>query len=182
MIYHLELPLTKEALLPLGIRDVCSLSGDLYTARDAAHRRLAEGFSLGLAPPFDLRQAIIFYAGPCPPKPGQVSGSIGPTTSLRMDAYVESMLQQGISAMIGKGDRSPFVAELCREYGAVYFLGIGGAAALLASQVQQVELIAYEDLGTEAIRRLKVREMKVIVGIDTKGRELTAEEIPKYRR
>ncbi|MCL2548875.1 MAG: FumA C-terminus/TtdB family hydratase beta subunit [Symbiobacteriaceae bacterium] len=177
----MDLPLSKEALKPLRTGDILYLSGPLYTARDAAHKRIAVAVSSGQKPPIDLTDAAIFYTGPCPAKPGAPSGPLSPTTSARMDSFVELMFKLGMSSMIGKGDRAPYVTDLCRHYGGVYLLGFGGAAALTASWVIASELVAYEDLGTEAIRRLTVEKMKVIVGIDSLGTVLMEQEIPKYR-
>ncbi len=177
----LTLPLDKETLKILRIGDTVELTGNLYTARDAAHERMISTLEKGDPLPLNLEGVTIFYAGPCPAKPGEISGPIGPTTSVRMDPYVEPLMKEGVVGMIGKGDRSPYVAELCKEYGAVYFLGIGGAATLYGKTVKEVEIVAYEDLGTESIKRLYVEGLKVIVGIDTKGRVLQDEEIPRYR-
>lgn len=178
----MTLPLTKEMVKPLKIGDVIELSGYLYTARDAAHKRMTETIARGEKTPIDLQNQTIFYTGPCPTKPGRHVGSIGPTTSLRMDVFVETMFQQGMVAMIGKGDRSDKVADLCRQYGGVYLLGIGGASAITTKQIKSVEVIAYEDLGTESIKKLAVENLRVIVGIDTGGRVLQDEEIKKYQR
>jgi len=182
MQYVLQAPLSIEVLLPLRAGDIVLLSGTIYTARDAAHNRIAAAVTAGEALPLDLNNAVIFYTGPCPAKPGAPIGPLSPTTSQRMYSYAELMLQQGMTAMIGKGDRTPMVSELCRRYGGVYFLGIGGAAALTASCVLSAEVIAYPDLGTEAIRKLTIAEMKLFVGIDTRGTSLMEQEIPKYRR
>lgn len=178
----LSLPINKEALQELRIGDVVLLSGYIYTARDAAHDRIARALAQGESPPFDLKNQIIYYAGPCPPAPGFVTGPIGPTTSTRMDSYVRLMFEQGVSAMIGKGNRSPTVVPLHKEFGGVYFMGIGGAAAIAMSNVKSVEVIAYDDLGPESVKRLYVDELKVIVGIDTRGEVLCDREIAKYRR
>ena len=182
MTYHLTLPLTRKDLEPLRAGDVVYLSGPLYTARDAAHKRIADAVAAGRTPPVDLTDAAIFFTGPCPARPGDAIGPLSPTTSLRMDRFTEGMFKLGMTAMIGKGSRTPEVAALCRQYGGVYFLGIGGAAALIAGNVASCEIAAYEDLGAEAIRRLTVRDMKVFVGIDSQGTVLQDIEIPKYRR
>ena len=177
----ITLPLEKEILRTLRIGDTVELTGNLYTARDAAHERMVNTLEKGEPLPVDLEGVTIFYAGPCPPKPGEISGPIGPTTSVRMDPYVEFLLKEGVVGMIGKGDRSPYVAELCKKYGAVYFLGIGGAATLYGKTVKKLEVVAYEDLGTESVKRMYVEGLKVIVGIDTKGRVLQDQEIARYR-
>ena len=176
------LPLTREVLESVQIGDVLELTGDIYTARDAAHARLYEAICKGEKLPLDLKGKIIFYCGPCPAGPGRVIGPLGPTTSARMDPYMEAMFQQGMVAAIGKGDRAPYVAELCKKYKGLYLLGIGGAAALCANAVKEVEEIAYPDLGTESIKRYYVEDFKVIVGIDTQGRTIQEENIPKYRK
>jgi fumarate hydratase subunit beta len=181
VVHHLTLPLTRDALKPLRAGDVVFLTGPLYTARDAAHKRIADAAAAGEQPPVSLANATIFYTGPCPAKPGDVIGPLSATTSLRMDRFVACMFRLGMAAMIGKGQRSGEVAALCRQYDGVYFLGIGGAAALIAGDVTACEVAAYEDLGAEAIRLLQVKNMKVFVGIDTEGTVLQDIEIPKYR-
>lgn len=178
---YLELPMTKEILKKLQIGDIVYVTGDLYTARDAAHKRIQETLASGGTAPVDLKDATIFYAGPCPTRPGRNMGSIAPTTSMRMDSFVEMMFQLGMSAMIGKGDRTAEVARLCREYGGVYFLSIGGASAMISEQVKRCTILAYEDLGTESIKRLSVENLRLIVGIDTNGAVFQEQEIAKYR-
>ena len=178
----ITLPLTKEETMKLKIGDVLELYGEVYTARDAAHKRFAEAIAKGEALPIDLKDATIFYAGPCPPKPGEVIGPIGPTTATRMDPYVEPLIQQGMTAMIGKGERQDFVADLCKKYNVVYLLGIGGAATLYAQKITSVETMAYEDLGTESVKKLRVEGLKVIVGIDTDGNVLHTEGKEKFKR
>ena len=182
MEYHLNMPFLGAEISKLNCGDIVYLHGPLYTARDAAHKRIAHLVQLGLQLPFDLKGATIFYTGPCPAKPGEAIGPLGPTTSSRMDSFVEMMFNLGQRAMVGKGDRSPRVAALCKQYGGVYFLGIGGAAALTATTVTSANIVAFADLGTEAIRLLQVEGMKVFVGIDAKGNSLSEQEIPKYRR
>jgi len=179
---RLNLPLTREALKPLRIGDVVYVTGELLTARDAAHKRIEQTLAAGGSAPVDFTDQTVFYAGPCPTKPGRTMGSIAPTTSMRMDCFVEMMFGLGMSAMIGKGDRSPEVARLCRQYGGIYFLSIGGASALISEQVKRCDVIAYEDLGTESIKRLYVEGLRLVVGIDTEGACLWDREIPKYRK
>ncbi len=162
--------------------DVLELTGTLYTARDAAHQRILEAVEAGEKLPLNLQNQVIFYCGPCPAGPGRVIGPLGPTTSARMDPYVEMMFRQGMAASIGKGDRADYVAELCRKYKRLYLLGVGGAAALCAESVKAVEEIAYPDLGTESIKRYTVEGFKVVVGIDTQGRTIQEENIARYRR
>ena len=176
------LPLTKEVIESVRIGDVLELTGNIYTARDAAHARLYEAIQKGEDLPLDLWGQVIFYCGPCPAGPGRVIGPLGPTTSARMDPYMETMFQQGMVAAIGKGDRAPYVAELCRQYKGLYLLGVGGAAALCANAVKEVEEIAYHDLGTESIKRYYVENFKVVVGIDTTGKTIQEENIRKYRK
>lgn len=178
----ITLPFTLEARESVKIGDVLELTGDIYTARDAAHGRIQEAVERGEPLPIDLKGKTIFYCGPCPAGPGRVIGPLGPTTSARMDPYMEMMFQQGMAACIGKGDRGPYVAELCRKYKGVYLLGVGGAAALCANSVKEVEELAYPDLGTESIKRYYVEGFKVVVGIDIQGRSIQEVNIPKYRR
>jgi fumarate hydratase subunit beta len=180
-IIKLSTPLTKDDISKLNIGDVIELSGVIYTARDAAHKRIKENVENNRPQPIELKDQIIFYVGPTPAKPGKVIGSAAPTTSVRMDKYVEMMLEQGIIGMIGKGERADYVADLCKEHGACYFLSIGGASAMIANQVKKLDVIAYEDLGTESIKRLVVENLRLIVGIDSKGRVFQDEEVKKYK-
>jgi fumarate hydratase subunit beta len=180
-IIKMTTPLTKDMVKDLNIGDVINLSGVIYTARDAAHKRIKENYENNREQPIELENEIIFYVGPTPAKPGKVIGSAAPTTSVRMDQYVEMMLKQGIIGMIGKGERADYVTDLCKEYGACYFLSIGGASAMIANQIKEVEVVAYEDLGTESIKRLIVEDMRLIVGIDTKGRVFQDEQVKKYK-
>ncbi len=162
-------PLTPEKAGTLKAGDVVLISGTIYTARDAAHKKMTELLAQGGALPFDIKDAIIYYVGPTPAKPGHVIGSAGPTTSGRMDAYTPTLLDLGLKGMIGKGARTPQVIESIKKNGAVYFAAIGGAAAVIANCIKSVEIIAYEELGAEAVRRLVVEDMPVIVAIDSKG-------------
>jgi fumarate hydratase subunit beta len=166
---RIETPLTEETVERLRAGDRVLISGVLYTARDAAHKRMVEALQRGEPPPFDLKGQIIYYVGPTPPKPGQVIGSAGPTTAIRMDKYVEPLLKLGLKGMIGKGYRSPQVKELLVKYKAVYFAAV---AVLLAKAIKSSEVIAYEDLGTEAIRRLVVEDFPVIVANDIYGGDI----------
>jgi fumarate hydratase subunit beta len=172
---RIETPLTDETVERLRAGDRVLISGVIYTARDAAHKRMVEALQRGEPPPFDLKGQIIYYVGPTPPKPGQVIGSAGPTTAIRMDKYVEPLLQLGLKGMIGKGYRSPQVKELLVKYKAVYFAAVGGVAVLLARAIKSSEVIAYEDLGTEAIRRLVVEDFPVIVANDIYGGDIFEE-------
>ncbi len=168
----ITLPLTREVMATLRAGDALLLTGELYTARDAAHKRMCEAIAAGESLPFDIRGATIYYAGPCPAKPGDVIGSCGPTTSGRMDAYAPTLLDLGQAAMIGKGQRSDAVIDAMVRNGAVYLGAIGGAGALIAQCVKRAEVVAYPDLGTEAVRRLYVEDMPVTVIIDTTGANL----------
>lgn len=178
---QIETPLTKKTCASLRAGDMVLLSGEIYTARDAAHRRMYEAIKKGTPLPIDLKTATIFYAAPSPTPAGKVIGSIGPTTSYRMDAFTPLLIEHGLKGMIGKGNRSPEVIEAIRQYGAVYFGAIGGIAALTAQTVKRVELIAYEDLGPEAIRKLTVVDMPLVVINDVRGNDLYASEQNKWR-
>ena len=158
------------------------ISGVVYTARDAAHRRLIQALDKGEKLPFDLKGQTIYYMGPSPAPPGRVIGSAGPTTSGRMDRYTPLLMAEGIKAMIGKGGRSIAVREAIRQNKAVYFAAIGGTGALLAKSIKQVEVIAYEELGAEAIRRLYVEDFPAIVANDIHGGDLFEQNMMKYRR
>jgi len=174
-------PLTEDVIADLRIGDRVLISGILYTARDAAHKRLVELIEQGKPLPIDLQGQVIYYVGPAPAKPGQVIGSAGPTTSYRMDPYTIPLLQLGLKGMIGKGNRSPEIRKACQEYKAVYFEAVGGAGALLAKRIVSVEIVAYEDLGPEAIRRLEVKDFPVIVANDIYGGDIFEEGVRKYR-
>lgn len=165
-------PLTKDALRELKAGDIVSLTGTIYTGRDAAHKCLMEAIKNKEQLPFEVKDAVIFYVGPTPAKPGKVIGSAGPTTSGRMDSMTVPLLELGLSGMIGKGLRSNEVIEAMKKNGAVYFAAVGGAGALMSSSIKKSEVIAYEDLGTEAIRRLEVENMPLIVCIDSQGNNL----------
>ncbi|AAC07546.1 Fe-S-containing hydro-lyase [Aquifex aeolicus] len=175
-------PLTDEVVKSLRAGDKVLITGYIYTARDAAHKRMVEAIQRGEKPPIDLKGQIIYYVGPTPPKPGQVIGSAGPTTAIRMDKYVEPLLKLGLKGMIGKGYRSPQVKELLKKYKAVYFAAVGGVATLLQKHIKSSELIAYEDLGTEAIRRLYVEDFPVIVANDAFGGDVFEEGRKKYAK
>ena len=174
-------PLTDEVVRSLKCGDMVSISGIIYTGRDAAHKIMTEMLERGEALPVDLHDQIIYYAGPTPAKPGKVIGSCGPTTSGRMDAYSRQMMAQGLKGMIGKGPRSPEVVAAMQEYGVVYFAAIGGAAALIADSVQECDVVAFDELGPEAIRRLRVENYPCIVAIDALGNDLYKEGVAQYR-
>jgi fumarate hydratase subunit beta len=162
-------PLSSETIKNLHAGDQVLLSGIIFTGRDAAHKRMIELLSNNSPLPFDVRGQTIYYAGPCPAPPGRVIGSVGPTTSLRMDSYAPRLIQEGLSVMIGKGSRSKPVIDSIRQYSGLYLSAVGGAGALLSLCVENVELIAFKDLGTEAIYKLTVRDMPLVVAIDCNG-------------
>ena len=172
MAISLTLPLSRQAARELKAGDSCLLTGVIYTARDAAHKRLCELVAQGKELPMDIQDAVIYFVGPTPAKPGQAIGSAGPTTSYRMDAYSPTLIAQGQTGMIGKGKRGPEVIAAMKEHGAVYFGAIGGCGALLSKCIKKAEIVAYEDLGAEAIRRLEVEDFPVIVIIDSEGNNL----------
>ena len=175
-------PIDAEIIEKLTAGTRVLISGIIYTARDAAHRRLIQALDRGDRLPFDLSGQTLYYMGPSPARPGQVIGSAGPTTSSRMDMYTPRLIEAGIRAMIGKGSRSPAVREAIKKYKAVYFATTGGAGALLANSVRQSEVIAYEDLGAEAILRLEVENFPAIVANDIYGGDLFEQGKAKYQR
>lgn len=168
----IQVPFDRKTAQELRAGDMVFLSGTVYTARDAAHKRMAEALEKGEPLPFEISGNVIYYMGPSPARPGAVIGSAGPTTASRMDKYTPALLDLGMAGMIGKGKRSDAVQEAIVRNGAVYFAAIGGAGALLAGHITECEPIAYEDLGTEAIRKLTVKDFPVIVVIDAEGNNL----------
>ena len=172
MIKRISAPLTEETIQTLKAGDTVLLSGVVYTARDAAHKRMCQALERGQKLPYSLEGAVIYYVGPTPAKPGQIIGSAGPTTSGRMDAYAPRLLERGLKGMIGKGQRAQEVINAMVANGAVYFAATGGAGALLASRIKSCELIAWEDLGTEAVRKLEVVDFPLTVVIDREGTNL----------
>lgn len=172
MEYTFTTPLTREKAAVLRAGDTVLLSGTVYTARDAAHKRMCALLAEGKPLPFDPRDAVIYYAGPTPAPAGRVIGSVGPTTSGRMDAYAPALLRLGVTGMIGKGARSKAVLAAMRETGSVYFAAVGGAGALIAACVEHVETVCWEDLGSEAVRRLTVRGLPLTVAADSVGGDL----------
>jgi len=180
MDIRIDTPLTKEAAASLRAGDTVLLNGTLYTARDAAHARLVQLIDKGEPLPFDIADAIIYYVGPTPAKPGQVIGSAGPTTSYRMDAYAPRLIELGLRGMIGKGKRSAEVIDSMKKHGAVYLGAIGGAAALISKCITGSEIVCYEDLGAEAIRRLTVKDFPATVIIDTQGNNLYEIGVAQY--
>ena len=178
---YITTPLTQEKLKDLRSGDEVLLSGVIYTSRDAGHKRLVEAHKKGEKLPVDLKDATIYFVGPTPAKPGQALGSCGPTTSYRMDAYSPYLIKEcGLTGMIGKGKRGPEVIEAMKKYGAVYFGAIGGCGALLSKCIKKAEVIAYDDLGAEAIRKLEVMDFPVIVVIDSEGNNLYETGPQKY--
>ena len=169
---HISLPIDKETISELHSGDYLYLTGTIYTARDAAHKRMYESIGRNEELPFDISGNFIYYLGPTPAKPGMVIGSAGPTTSSRMDKYTPELLSRGLSGMIGKGKRSKAVIDSIVENGAVYMAAVGGAGALLSKCIKNSEVIAYDDLGTEAIRKLYVENLPVIVIVDSHGNNL----------
>lgn len=178
----IKAPFSEEDVMKLRAGDKVLISGVIYTARDAAHKRLLELIYMGKELPFELKGQVIYYVGPTPAKPGQVIGSAGPTTSGRMDAYTPKLLSLGLRAMIGKGARNKEVLEAMKKHKAVYFAAVGGAAALIARSIKKADIVAYEDLGPEAIRRLEVVDFPAIVVNDAHGGDLFKQGVEKYRK
>ena len=181
MVKKVKLPLTDEILKDLKAGDNILLNGVIYLARDAAHKRMVEALDQGEPLPFDIRCQTVYFMGPAPAKPGQTIGSAGPTTSGRMDAYSPRLIAEGLKGMIGKGMRSQTVKDAMKKYKAVYLAAIGGVGALSAKRIKSAEVIDYEELGTEAIRRIEVDDFPVIVVNDIYGGDLYQEGKAKYR-
>jgi fumarate hydratase subunit beta len=182
MAKKITAPLTAETVKDLRAGDSVLISGTIYTGRDLAHKRLTDALKAGEKLPFDLDGAVIYYVGPSPAKPGKVIGSAGPTTSYRMDAYSPLLMERGLRGMIGKGNRTPPVLDAMKKRGAVYFAAVGGAAALIARTIKAARVIAYEDLGPEAVRELKVEDFPAIVINDMYGGDLYEQGVAKYKR
>lgn len=182
MAKRIQAPLTIETVKDLRAGDSVLISGIIYTGRDLAHKRLTDAIKAGEKLPFDLTGAVIYYVGPSPAKPGQVIGSAGPTTSYRMDSYSPLLMEKGMRGMIGKGNRTPPVIEAMQRYGAVYFAAVGGAGALIARSIKEAKVIAYEDLGPEAVRELRVEDFPAIVINDMYGGDLYEQGVAKYRK
>jgi len=180
--YSLTTPLSEEDVRKLKAGDKVSLNGFVYTARDAAHKRLVELIEAGKELPIPVEGEIIYYVGPAPTPPGKAIGSAGPTTSYRMDPYSPILIEKGLRGMIGKGERSEPVVEAMKKHGAVYLAATGGAAALIAKRITNSEIIAYEDLGAEAIRKLTIEDFPVIVAQDSHGGNIYQEGQKKYAR
>lgn len=178
---HISIPYDRETADSLKAGDYVFLSGTIYTARDAAHKRMDEALNEGKELPIDMDGAVIYYMGPSPAREGRPIGSAGPTTATRMDRYAPRLLDLGLSGMIGKGKRQPAVKEAIVRNHAVYFAAVGGAGALLSQRIISSEVVAYDDLGTEAVRRLEVKDFPVIVVIDSEGNDLYQTAAEKYR-
>ena len=178
----IQVPLLKKDIEELKAGDYVYLTGTIYTARDAAHKRMYDSMKKGEELPIDLNGNVLYYLGPSPAREGQVIGSAGPTTSSRMDKYTPDMLDAGLKGMVGKGKRSKEVIEAMKRNGAVYFAAVGGAGALLAQCIKEAEVVAYDDLGTEAIRRLHIEDLPVIVVIDKEGNNLYETATEKWVR
>ncbi len=179
---HISLPLSDADALSLKAGDYVYLTGELYTARDAAHKRMYDALNEGKELPVDIKGQVVYYLGPTPARPGHVIGSAGPTTSSRMDKYAPRLLDLGLKGMVGKGKRTQEVIDAVVRNGAVYFAAVGGAGALLSKCIKKAEVVAYDDLGTEAIRRLQVENLPVIVVIDSAGTNLYATAADKWRK
>ncbi|MDE7275705.1 MAG: Fe-S-containing hydro-lyase [Lachnospiraceae bacterium] len=180
MEQHIQAPISAEDARKLRAGDYVYITGTIYTARDAAHKRMQEALEKGGPLPLEMTQNVIYYMGPSPAREGRPIGSAGPTTASRMDKYAPKLLDMGLTGMIGKGKRSDAVKEAIVRNGAVYFAAVGGAGALLSKSILSSEVLAYEDLGTEAIRRLEVKDFPVIVVIDSEGNDLYETAIKEY--
>ncbi|TCO70025.1 Fe-S-containing hydro-lyase [Marinisporobacter balticus] len=179
---RMSTPLTQEKVKDLKAGDTVLITGTIYTGRDAAHKRLIDTLNKGEELPFDAKDAIIYYVGPSPAKPGKPIGSAGPTTSYRMDDLTVPLLEKGLTGMIGKGVRNQTVIDGMKKNNAIYFAAIGGAAALIADSIKEAEIIAYEDLGPEAVRKLTVEDFPAVVVIDSEGNNLYETERKKYQK
>lgn len=179
---RIQVPLQEKDIEELRAGDYVYLTGTIYTARDAAHKRMYESMKKGETLPIELKGNVLYYLGPSPAREGQVIGSVGPTTSSRMDKYTPDMLDAGLKGMVGKGKRSTEVVEAIKRNHAVYFAAVGGAGALLAQCIKEAQVVAYEDLGTEAIRRLYIEDLPVIVVIDKEGNNLYETAAEKWKK
>ena len=180
MNLHMNVPITKEEAASLKAGDYVYLTGTIYTARDAAHKRMDEALDRGESLPFDIEGSIIYYMGPSPAREGRAIGSAGPTTASRMDKYTPRLLDLGMGAMIGKGKRSKAVMDAIVRNGAVYFAAVGGAGAILSKCILSSEIVAYEDLGTEAVRRLAIQDFPVVVVMDALGNNLYETAVKEF--
>tara|TARA_B100000315_G_scaffold154892_1_gene143422 strand:- start:7959 stop:8513 length:555 start_codon:yes stop_codon:yes gene_type:complete len=181
-VIKITTPLSDEVVDSLKSGDQVSINGILYTARDAAHKRLIDLLDRGDELPFDIKGQMIYYVGPTPAKPGAIIGSAGPTTSYRMDTYAPRLMEIGMKGMIGKGNRAQSVIDAMVKYKSIYFAAIGGAGALVARSIKKVEIIAYDDLGPEAIRKMEVEDFQAVVVNDTHGNDVYKEGMNKYKK
>ena len=179
---QISAPIDKKTAEELTAGDYVYITGTIYTARDAAHKRMKETLDRGESLPFDIKGQMIYYMGPSPAREGRPIGSAGPTTASRMDKYTPALIAEGMRGMIGKGLRGKEVVEACVKYGAVYFVAVGGAAAVISQSIKGEEMIAYEDLGPEAIRRYEVEDFPAIVCIDAEGNDFYKVGIAKYSK
>jgi fumarate hydratase subunit beta len=182
MAKRISAPFTAETVRDLRAGDSVLISGTIYTGRDLAHKKLSDAIKAGEKLPFEPAGAVIYYVGPSPAKPGRPIGSAGPTTSYRMDAYSPLLMEKGLRGMIGKGNRTQPVLDAMKKYGAVYLAAVGGAAALIARSIKEAKVIAYDDLGPEAVRELKVEDFPAIVINDSYGGDLYEAGVAKYRK
>jgi fumarate hydratase subunit beta len=178
---RLRTPITDDDVSQLKIGDHVRITGTIYTARDAAHNRMIETLDKGAQLPIDIKGQLIYYVGPTPARPGRASGAFGPTTSMRMDPFTPRLLQEGMKACMGKGNRGPTVQEALKQYHGVYLMAVGGAGAMLSKFVKKIEVIAYEDLGTESLKRVEVEDFPAIVMDDCEGRDLLMEGRKQWR-
>jgi fumarate hydratase subunit beta len=174
-------PITDDDVEALKIGDHVTISGVIYTARDAAHNRMVQALDAGQPLPIDVKGQLIYYVGPSPTRPGHTAGAVGPTTSMRMDPFTPRLLAEGLKACMGKGNRGPDVQEALKQYHAVYFMAVGGAGAMLSQFVKKIEVVAYEDLGTESIKRLEVEDFPAVVMDDCRGQDLLMEGRKQWR-
>ncbi len=182
MVKNITTPLTDELVAGLHAGDSVLISGTIYTGRDLAHKRLVEALTAGKDLPFDLKGAVIYYVGPAPAPPGKPIGSAGPTTSYRMDPYTPLLLEKGLKGMVGKGNRGQSVLDAIKKYKAVYFAAVGGAAALISGSIKAAKVIAYDELGPEAVRELQVENFPAIVVDDIYGEDLYEKGTARYRK
>ena len=178
---RLTTPITDDDVSQLKIGDHVRITGVIYTARDAAHNRMIETLDKGGELPIDIKGQLIYYTGPTPARPGRTTGAFGPTTSMRMDPFTPRLLAEGMKACMGKGNRGPEVQEALKQYHGVYFMAIGGAGALLSQYVKKLDVIAYEDLGTESLKRVEVEDFPAVVMDDCEGRDLLNEGRKQWR-
>lgn len=182
MTTRIETPLTDDNVMGLEAGDMVRITGIIYSGRDATHRMITDTLDRGETLPIDLKGQVIYYMGPTPPRPGKIIGAAGPTTSSRMDKYTPRLLEMGLKGMIGKGKRSPEVVDAIQKHGAVYFAATGGAGALISRCITKAEVVAYPELGPEALYRLEVEDFPAVVAVDPRGRDIFEEGYKKYQR